>query len=300
MPASVKKTIKRLARPVWRRLPTPVQEVVKGARARLQRRQVIIEQRLSVVENAWRQHLPALLNGISSLAAFGYELSETKADLAGLNETIRELSNRVESLRTNATERECGIAEPTANTVAPRIIKPHKVAEAQGKGIKLNLGCGHVPLDGYVNVDKRELPGVDIVADVGNLPFESESVAEIFSAHVLEYFPQERLRRLLPYWHSLLQPQGLLRAIVPDGAAMIAGVSDGSYPFAHFREVLFGMKENEGNFHFNLLTPDSLSKLLLNADLKKSRCRPREDATAISLSSKSMQCELDCSNLSHA
>jgi hypothetical protein len=52
-----------------------------------------------------------------------------------------------------------------------------------------------------------------------------------------------------------------LRAVTPDGAAMLSGVADGSYSFADFREVLFGGQDYEGDFHFNLLTPDSLRQL---------------------------------------
>ena len=55
------------------------------------------------------------------------------------------------------------------------------------------------PMEGYVNVDMRELPGIDVVATVDDLPFEPGTLDEIFSSHTLEHFPQEVLRRqLLP------------------------------------------------------------------------------------------------------
>ncbi|HJU12040.1 MAG TPA: hypothetical protein VJ728_14245, partial [Candidatus Binataceae bacterium] len=143
-----------------------------------------------------------------------------------------------------------------------RILSAEKLKKARSTGVKVNLGCGHRPLEDYLNVDQRELPGVDIIADAGALPFEKGSLQEIFSAHVLEHFPQQHLRRLLPYWGSLLAPNGTFRAIVPDGETMLKGIADGSYRFEHFREVLFGSQEYEGDFHFNLLTPDSLTELL--------------------------------------
>ena len=62
----------------------------------------------------------------------------------------------------------------------------------------------------YVNIDMRELPGVDVVAPIDQLPFDDGTVAEIHSAHVLEHFPQEDLqRRLLPYWRDKLRPGGV-------------------------------------------------------------------------------------------
>jgi predicted SAM-dependent methyltransferase len=140
------------------------------------------------------------------------------------------------------------------------------VPTLSGRELKLNLGCGQAPLSGYVNVDRRALPGVDIVAPIEDVPVAPDSVAEIYSAHLLEHVPQEALRRqLLPYWRSLLRPDGLLRAVVPDGSAMIAGVAEGSYPFDDFRRDLFGAQENESDYHHNLLTPDSLRALLLEA-----------------------------------
>lgn len=45
------------------------------------------------------------------------------------------------------------------------------IAENDGK-IRLNLGCGHIPVKGYINVDARDLPGVDVVADISSLPLK--------------------------------------------------------------------------------------------------------------------------------
>ena len=58
-----------------------------------------------------------------------------------------------------------------------------------GEGIRLNLGCGRSPMEGWVNVDSVELPGVDVVADLekGKLPFDDESVREINGSHVIEH-----------------------------------------------------------------------------------------------------------------
>jgi predicted SAM-dependent methyltransferase len=131
---------------------------------------------------------------------------------------------------------------------------------------RLNLGCGHLPLEGYVNVDMRKLPGVDVVAPLDAMPFESQSVDEIFSAHVLEHFPQAALeRQLLPYWYSLLTPGGVFRSVVPDVDAMIDQYRDGSISFENLREVVYGGQEYEGDFHHTAFTPESLSALLVKA-----------------------------------
>jgi hypothetical protein len=42
--------------------------------------------------------------------------------------------------------------------------------------LRLNLGSGHIPREGFMNVDARDLDGVDLVADVRKLPFEPGTV----------------------------------------------------------------------------------------------------------------------------
>jgi hypothetical protein len=162
--------------------------------------------------------------------------------------------------------RNASVTDSPSRVTKSRVIASEKLAAAQTIGLRINLGCGHIPLEGYVNVDQRELPGVDVLADVGDLPIGPGTVQEIFSAHLVEHFPQEMLRRrLLPYWKTLLAPGGVFRAIVPDGEAMLDGVASGNYPFEDFREVLFGAQDYDGDFHFNLLTPPSFIALLHEA-----------------------------------
>jgi hypothetical protein len=146
------------------------------------------------------------------------------------------------------------------------IVAPEKVEAARRDGLRLNLGCGHVPLDGYLNVDRRALPGVDIVAEVDSLPFADGEVQEIFSAHLLEHFPQEQLRRaLLPYYFRLIKSGGQFHAVVPDAEAMIREYAKGEYPYDAMREVMYGGQDYDGDFHFNMFTPASLSELLVEA-----------------------------------
>jgi len=53
-------------------------------------------------------------------------------------------------------------------------------------GIKLEIGCGDAPRPGYMHVDIRNLPWVDIVAPAWELPLATGTVAAIYSRHVLE------------------------------------------------------------------------------------------------------------------
>lgn len=154
--------------------------------------------------------------------------------------------------------------------VEPQIVSTDKYEAARReKRLRLNLGSGHIALPDYINVDARPLPGVDVVADVGDLPFAERSVDEIFSAHLIEHFPLETMRRrLLPYWRSRLRPGGTFKVVTPDAAAMVQAAATGAMSFEDFREVTYGAQDYHGDYHFNLFTPDSLQVLLQEAGFK--------------------------------
>lgn len=54
---------------------------------------------------------------------------------------------------------------------------------------RLNVGCGRNPLVGWINMDKADLHGVDVVWDLATfpLPFEDDSIDEFLLSHVIEH-----------------------------------------------------------------------------------------------------------------
>lgn len=56
-------------------------------------------------------------------------------------------------------------------------------------GLKLNLGCGALTYDGYVNVDQYADSGIDVVMDLDThpWPWEDESVIEILALDIYEH-----------------------------------------------------------------------------------------------------------------
>jgi len=154
--------------------------------------------------------------------------------------------------------------EPTSAraSVAPRLLSPQRLS-AMGTNLRLNLGCGHLPAPDYFNIDARELPGVDMIADVRSLPFHPGTVAEIYAAHLVEHFTESELRSaIISGWRRVLKPGGLLRIVVPDAEGMIQAFSRGEYPFESLREVTFGSQDYPGNFHYTMFSRQSLRELL--------------------------------------
>ncbi|MEE9181261.1 MAG: methyltransferase domain-containing protein [candidate division NC10 bacterium] len=77
---------------------------------------------------------------------------------------------------------------------------------------KLNLGCGRLPLEGFVNVDSR---GGDLLAVASRLPFRERSFEYILAAHILEHVPD--LDQAVREIHRVLAMGGLVEVRVPTG-----------------------------------------------------------------------------------
>lgn len=87
--------------------------------------------------------------------------------------------------------------------------------------MRLNLGCGRNPLDGWTNVDISDLPGVDLVADLDGpdlaTVLDADSVDESVGSHVIEH-----LRNPLPFMEALwtvTKPGGTVTFEVPYGSS---------------------------------------------------------------------------------
>lgn len=257
----------------------------KDIEARLEQ----LHSRIKLLDHAWETDAPKFLNAAQSIPAISHEIlalsdrltsatatPSLHADaLKDVHASIAALWDRIEFVRAEFLfELNHGSKRPPvpnttsdAANVVPRIISVDKVKAMEAAGdLRLNLGCGHLALPGYINIDARELPGVDVVADVANLPFDAGTVTEIFSAHLIEHFPRETMRRqLLPYWRSRLSPSGIFRAVTPDAAAMLSATATASMSFDDFREVMYGAQDYMGDFHFNIFSPETLTTLLKEA-----------------------------------
>jgi predicted SAM-dependent methyltransferase len=247
-----------------------------------------IEQKVLGIE----QLLPGLLNHISSFNALARnfrrmsdELSERLAQVEEKtgSATVSELRQALDKLRQEEWSHVGSLYQRlefirsemlyefrygraadagTGQSEEPRILNQDKY-QGLKDDLRVNLGCGQLPLEGYLNIDRRELPGVDVIASVDNLPFAENTLAELFSAHLVEHFPQEEFRRrILPYWHNLLRQGGQFRAVMPDWETMMRKHVSGEYDFEKMRQVTFGAQDYEGDFHYNMFSKESLARLL--------------------------------------
>jgi SAM-dependent methyltransferase len=151
------------------------------------------------------------------------------------------------------------------HTVESKIVNKSKL---DVRPLRLNLGCGHVIVPELVNIDSRELPEIDLVADVTNIPLESGSVSEIYAAHLIEHFPRRYLLDVvLPHWIDLLRPGGRIKLVTPNAKAMIYAFHQGQMSFDDLALVTFGNQEYDGNFHYAMFSPESMVGLLEDAGM---------------------------------
>ncbi len=259
-----------------RQVPTIVNQIFE---ARMTSLETDIEGLETGVE-ALNRYTPAVVNTIASQSASSREnrrlLKEIQAGLENHEQGFRYIQQRIEFIRKELllelryNDRD---SRQQFDAVEPQIVNQEKLEQMRGH-IRVNIGAGHIPLPEYLNVDARALPGIDVTSDVRKLPFSPGEVSEIYSAHLLEHFPAEELRRsILPHWVSLLEPGGTFVAVVPDTETMVTERAAGRMPFGDFIEVMYGGQDYDGDFHFSGFSPESLTALLVEAGLEDVKVR---------------------------
>lgn len=81
--------------------------------------------------------------------------------------------------------------------------------------LKLNLGSGAERLEGFTNVDLYD-ETADIMADICELPFENDSVDEIYALQVIEHVPYWKSGMMLAEMYRVLKPGCSARIETPD------------------------------------------------------------------------------------
>ncbi len=128
---------------------------------------------------------------------------------------------------------------------------------------RVAFGVGHLDLHsaGFVNVDCRDFPHMDVVIDVGSeLPFGDESISEILAESVLEHiahnfigvppnFRMTRIIEVLREWRRVLKPNGKITIKVPNLEGVFREYLAGRMSVIELIGYVYGGGEYEDNCH---------------------------------------------------
>ena len=81
--------------------------------------------------------------------------------------------------------------------------------------MRLHIGSGSQRIEGWINVDIRPFPGVDLVADVTH-GLDFASVDAVYAEHFLEHLAVDDAFDFLAAIHRMLTPEGRLRLSTPN------------------------------------------------------------------------------------
>jgi len=85
------------------------------------------------------------------------------------------------------------------------------------KGIQLDVGCSSHKQEGWIGLDRRKLPGVDIVHDLERLPLPlpENCCTQILCSHVMEHLnPSLHVDIMDEFWR-IMKPGGMLWLSMP-------------------------------------------------------------------------------------
>lgn len=138
--------------------------------------------------------------------------------------------------------------------IAPMLGKiATKGVKNNGEMIKLNLGAGELPIEGFISIDRKT------GGEAYPLQCEDNSVDEIRASHVLEHFSYYQVPVVVKHWASKLKRGGLLRIAVPDFKKIASDYVGGKK--TNVLGYTMGGQTDENDYHKSLFDRDGLAAL---------------------------------------
>lgn len=134
--------------------------------------------------------------------------------------------------------------------------------------LKYHLGCGDIRLDGWINVDARPSPAVDLVCDLADVSQLPEGASAVYACHVLEHFGFNGVTpsagAVLRGWVDLLAPGGKCYISVPNlqRVGLAISTTENTAEQFDFMKCIYGGCEYPQNRHFTGFTDRLLIRVM--------------------------------------
>jgi predicted SAM-dependent methyltransferase len=135
-----------------------------------------------------------------------------------------------------------------------------------GDAVRLCLGSGSNPLKDFVNLDFfSDLPEV-ISCDLRRLPYEDNSVDEIFALQP-EHIPHPEVLTVFRDWLRVLKPGGKISLNAPDIVWVFKKWIDlpEEEKWGYYLGPIYGLQNNATEVHYTCFTPERMRSLLETA-----------------------------------
>ena len=166
----------------------------------------------------------------------------------------------IEGMESNFQEPEQTPVEPVVEGIPKLTVEEVMKKEV----IKLDLGGGDHPAQGYINVDIKYYPQVDLLLDITKLheAFPPKSIDGLTCRDTLQCFSHTEIRRILKNWHTSMKPRSKICVQVYDINEVTRAYAAGEIDFDKFRIVMFGRQKDQHTMFQNCFTEESLIQLL--------------------------------------
>jgi len=134
------------------------------------------------------------------------------------------------------------------------------------KKLEIGGGANSRSKEGYLQMDSKDLPGIDVVGDVRKIPFKDNELDEVYGHWILEHFYYREISDILKEWYRVLKPGGLLHLVTNNGQAHIESYLNFVIDIHELNRMLFGVDLINPQKHTEI---EDLHKIIWTKELVK-------------------------------
>lgn len=129
--------------------------------------------------------------------------------------------------------------------------------------LRLGIGDTAPKQKGYLNVDIRDLPNIDVVSDAAKLPFTDGEHDGIETRNLVEHFSRHEIADVFKEWARVLKPGGVLKIETVDMGLTMDNWR--TIPEDNWMDGMLGAQTYPENFHKMAFTQSNMTRLLADA-----------------------------------